>query len=238
MCKEAEAIILAAGKGTRLNCGDIPKAMVEVGGKPLVGYPLNSLYLSRFNTESITVVVGTRKEVVINYCAKSTQIKEQPLQDGNLSAIESGMKNLPDRFTDLLIIHADDALNVSPQIISELLHIHESQNMAATLLLSHCYRDSAHRKQYLVDNSNHVTSIEPIDQHTGELNVFCGIYCLDRKFLIDKIDFLKTEDENEQTITPIFGIALKQSRLGVCVTDLHWQGINIPKELASARSQF
>ncbi|MEK7084311.1 MAG: NTP transferase domain-containing protein, partial [Patescibacteria group bacterium] len=31
-------VILAAGKGTRLNCIDRPKVMLEIGGKPIVSY--------------------------------------------------------------------------------------------------------------------------------------------------------------------------------------------------------
>src|SRR3989338_1265264 len=36
--KKIGAVILAAGKGTRLGCTDCPKVMMEIGGRPIVTY--------------------------------------------------------------------------------------------------------------------------------------------------------------------------------------------------------
>ena len=40
-----QAVILAAGKGTRLKAktDDLPKAMIEIEGKPLLEYSLDAL---------------------------------------------------------------------------------------------------------------------------------------------------------------------------------------------------
>ena len=36
-------VILSAGKGTRLGCTDKPKVMLEIGGKPIVSYLVETL---------------------------------------------------------------------------------------------------------------------------------------------------------------------------------------------------
>jgi len=61
-----KAIILAAGEGTRLRplTHDIPKAMVLLGGKPLMEYNMERLipYVSEF-----IIVVQYKKEAIIKY---------------------------------------------------------------------------------------------------------------------------------------------------------------------------
>ena len=37
------AVVLSAGKGTRLNCEDVPKVMLEIGSKPIVSYIVETL---------------------------------------------------------------------------------------------------------------------------------------------------------------------------------------------------
>jgi len=238
MGKETCAVVLAAGSGLRLGCTDIPKAMVAVGGKPILGYSLSILYESRFAPDSITVVVGAGKDVVTTYCADSARICEQPLRDGNLSAIEAALSGLPDRFTDLLIIHADDGLNLTQKVVSELLHVHESQDMAVTLLLSHNFRSSAHRKQYLVDTHNRVVGSLPVGLQDGQVNVFTGVYCFDRQFFVEKARLVEKETERERTITPILNVALRENRLGAVIVDQTWLGINTPTELSVAKDRF
>src|SRR5699024_7908364 len=59
------AVILAAGKGTRLQTEgcDLPKVMREALGKPLLQYVLDALdFIPR---ENITLVVGYKKEKVL-----------------------------------------------------------------------------------------------------------------------------------------------------------------------------
>jgi len=59
-----EAIILAGGYGTRLKALglDVPKPMVEVGGRPFLEYLL--LYLRHQGVERVVLSTGYRKEVI------------------------------------------------------------------------------------------------------------------------------------------------------------------------------
>ena len=62
-----QAVILVGGRGERLNDGfrynpveEIPKPLVEVGGKPFLTYAINSLKLA--GIRDITLIVGYKKE--------------------------------------------------------------------------------------------------------------------------------------------------------------------------------
>lgn len=62
-----KAVILAAGMGNRLGkyTKDNTKAMIEVNGKKLIEYTLDSL--SKYNIKEVVIVVGYKKENLINY---------------------------------------------------------------------------------------------------------------------------------------------------------------------------
>ena len=58
-------VILAAGKGTRMNDPNLAKVMYEINGKPMVEYVVElagSLQASR-----TLIVVGWQKQMVIDY---------------------------------------------------------------------------------------------------------------------------------------------------------------------------
>ncbi len=62
-----QAVVLAAGEGTRLRplTEDKPKGMVEVAGKPILEHCLEQL--ADLGAESFHIVVGYRKEDIIQY---------------------------------------------------------------------------------------------------------------------------------------------------------------------------
>ncbi len=59
-----QAVILAAGQGTRLKTETdaLPKAMIEIGGKPLLEYSLEALIQNGIT--DVIIVVGFRHETI------------------------------------------------------------------------------------------------------------------------------------------------------------------------------
>jgi choline kinase len=72
------AVILAAGRGTRLNgiAGDGPKALVRVGALTLVERQIRAL--RRAGIAEVTVVVGCGAEQVRRHCGASVRYVENP----------------------------------------------------------------------------------------------------------------------------------------------------------------
>ncbi|WP_224270054.1 UTP--glucose-1-phosphate uridylyltransferase AglF [Haloprofundus salinisoli] len=66
-----KAVVLAAGKGTRLRplTDDKPKGMVEVDGKPILTHCFEQL--AELGAEEFIVVVGYRKEAIISHYGDS-----------------------------------------------------------------------------------------------------------------------------------------------------------------------
>jgi NDP-sugar pyrophosphorylase family protein len=89
-----KAVILAAGRGTRMRelTLTMPKPMVEVGGKPVLSYIIEGL--REAGVKRILIVVGYRKEVVMNHYGNGSAFgveiiyQEQIRQDGTGKVVE------------------------------------------------------------------------------------------------------------------------------------------------------
>jgi NDP-sugar pyrophosphorylase family protein len=89
-----KAVVLAAGRGTRMRelTLTMPKPMVEVGGKPVLSYILEGLRDA--GVRKTLIVVGFRKEVVMDYFGDGSAIgleivyTEQINQDGTGKVVE------------------------------------------------------------------------------------------------------------------------------------------------------
>ena len=89
-----KAVILAAGRGKRMRelTNDIPKPMVQVHGKPVVAYIIEGL--REAGIEQVLLIVGYRKEIVIDYFGKGSDFGvqidyvEQVTQDGTGRVVE------------------------------------------------------------------------------------------------------------------------------------------------------
>jgi len=83
---QRKAIVLAAGKGTRLQSEsmDLPKALRMLCGKPLIRYVLDNLNFQA--PDDITIVVGFRKEMVIEALGQAYRYVEQQEQNGTARA--------------------------------------------------------------------------------------------------------------------------------------------------------
>ncbi|HUT57970.1 MAG TPA: NTP transferase domain-containing protein, partial [Phycisphaerae bacterium] len=68
---EVSAIILAAGKGTRMN-SDAPKVLHEVCGRPMLAWVIDAC--RAIEVDRILVVVGYKKEVIIDNFADQPDV--------------------------------------------------------------------------------------------------------------------------------------------------------------------
>ena len=72
MNKELRVVILAAGKGKRMN-SDLPKVLHKLKGKTLIDYVIDESEL--LNPKEIVLVVGFKKEHVIKHTENRVNLK-------------------------------------------------------------------------------------------------------------------------------------------------------------------
>jgi dTDP-glucose pyrophosphorylase len=103
MTKIDKAIVLAAGRGTRMRelTAELPKPMIEVRGKPVLQHIVEGLRDA--GVRDFLIVVGYRADVVRGFFADGSrysvaiQYKTQTVQDGTGRVVELGHDFVTDR---------------------------------------------------------------------------------------------------------------------------------------------
>ena len=134
MKKDFQALILAAGKGTRFK-SDIIKVLHPLMGKTMLRAVLDSI--SRLGPDKTHLVVGYQKDKVIESLSSlDIGFVEQKTQKGTAHAVmaaQSVLEKFPD--ADLLIMNGDLPL-IRPETLRPLLRQHRRRGNALTFMTS------------------------------------------------------------------------------------------------------
>jgi UDP-N-acetylglucosamine diphosphorylase/glucosamine-1-phosphate N-acetyltransferase len=125
------AIILAAGKGTRMNSG-LPKVLHEVAGKPMVQWVINSVKEAGANR--IILVIGHDAKLVKNTIRNVEYVLQEP-QLGTGHAVLECKETLADFNGNIVVLGGDGPL-LRPSTIHDMLERQESTSATATLATS------------------------------------------------------------------------------------------------------
>lgn len=134
LSNDVGVVILAAGKGTRLNCVDIPKVMLKIGGRAIVSYIIQTLFGMGFSKDRIAVAVGFQKEKVREYFGDSFIYADQIEQLGTAHAAYIGMKALPLEVKDVLVIGGDDSAFYTEETLFDFIDKHKKSGAVLSLL--------------------------------------------------------------------------------------------------------
>tara|TARA_E500000318_G_scaffold5598_2_gene5770 strand:- start:81240 stop:82025 length:786 start_codon:yes stop_codon:yes gene_type:complete len=211
-----EAIILAAGKGTRMQ-SDLPKVCHEVGGRPMVCAVVDACLDS--GCDRIVVVVGYKQELVreaLESYGDKVEFAVQHEQLGTGHAVVSAVDAFPfeDRAeTDVFVLCGDGPL-IRSSTLDTMLALHRSRNAAATLATSviddpsgygRIVRDTDGRFERIVEQKN----ASEDELKINEVNP--SYYCMNALAMFEA---LKQVNRNELTgeyyITDVFELMLKR----------------------------
>ena len=127
-------VVLAAGRGSRINCADAPKVMLEIGGKPIVSYIVETLKSAGFGREQICSVIGFQKEQVMEHFGDSVIYAAQEEQNGTAHAAYLGMKVLPPEIKQVLVVGGDDSAFYTGETILDFISAHREAGARLSLL--------------------------------------------------------------------------------------------------------
>ncbi len=132
MTKDVSAIVLAAGKGTRMK-SSLPKVLHSLCGMPLIYYSLEVLKSSQ-PIKKIVVVTGFAKDKVraeVNRLFKGVTFSVQKKLNGSAKAVESALSLIKSR--QVLIMCADSPL-LDKRSVSQALRAHIKSGNDCTVL--------------------------------------------------------------------------------------------------------
>ena len=129
--RETLAVILAAGKGTRMK-SDLPKVLHTILGKPLVSFVIDACALA--GTQRTLLVIGHQAERVKETIGSGVEYALQAQQLGTGHALLIAAQALEKGFAGDVLVLVGDAPFLSGEILHALLDHHRTTNAAATMM--------------------------------------------------------------------------------------------------------
>lgn len=203
------AVIMAAGKGTRMKDSSKAKVMFEVLGKPMVHYVVE--LANKLNASRIIAVVGYQRETVIQYIQNShpdVEIVIQAEQLGTGHAVMQSEAPLKEFSGDVVILSGDVPL-LTAESMQNILRCHCSTNASATILTADFADPTGYGR--IIRNSDATVKgiVEHKDATEGERRITeinSGIYIFDRQKLFAALQHITPQNvQNEYYLTDVFG---------------------------------
>lgn len=238
-------IILAAGKGSRINSHEINKVCLQFNGKPLIIYGAN---LMQAVADTTMVVVGAYSDSVKQALAKyPVNFVTQAEQLGTADAVKTAINSLTE-VPDLVFVgYGDHMMFYKPNTIRELIKLH-LQTKAAMSLISTIHKNPNELSwgRIIRDQSGKVTDSREQKDATEEekqiTELNAGFYCFDFSFLKNNLAKVpRSAVSGEYYINSLVQIAANQ---GLTVSSLKVPfnqvgiGINKQEELQQSEALY
>jgi len=234
----AAAIILAAGKGTRMK-SHLPKVLHPIAGRPMIGHVLASL--APLGCAPIVVVVGPGMEAVSKAVAPNrTALQAEQLGTGH--AALAAKAALGQREGDVLILYGDTPF-ISTETFEALLARRRAEDRPAAVVLGMRPGDPTGYGRLLVDGKGQLEAIvEHRDATAEERRIgLCnsGVMAVEGALLWDLLGEVGNDNaKGEYYLTDIVALARRRGRLAAAIEAPAEElvGINSRAELAAAEA--
>ena len=238
-------IILAAGKGKRMNNPDIPKVMALLADKPLIGHVIDSI--EPLHPSHTVVIVGHHKEKVKEYITSLSQLSGMNLltvvqeeQLGTGHAVAQAEHTLQGVGGDILILSGDVPL-MSTQTIEYFINEHKNNNAIISVLSAHIPESTGYGRIVRNNENQFLKIVEHKDASDDEKTINeinSGIYCVKAEYLFSSLHKVSNFNaQGEYYLTDIVGILQQEGhkvQAVVCSDYREILGINTSEELAAA----
>lgn len=204
------AIVLAAGKGTRLR-SDTAKVLHRVAGRSLVGHVLEAL--RPLGLGQVVVVVGHQRDDVAAEVAaiglQGTTCAVQDEQLGTGHAVEVALPSLDPGIDRVLVINGDAPLLTSGTLAALADHAPDASTILTTVL-----GDAAGYGRVLRDAGGSVLGVvehaDATDEQRQVDEVNAGMYAFDARKLMGLLRRIEAGNEQgERYITEVVGLLVE-----------------------------
>lgn len=220
---------------------DIPKPMLEVGGRPLMQKPIESLYQMGFGANTITTVIGHGGGVIQAYFRDDMRYVEQTELTGNAGAIDAFLEQSEENLSrDILVIQGDDAEQASVTNLRGLVDLHLSRTADVSILTVNKPDTGSNRIEYVYDVDGRVTGMKLIETTDGSGRYTAGIYIFKEEFLREYLPQLKdsTVPDKEIGIFDLIKLAIKDGkRVFLHLSETPYTAVNSPEGLDRLRNK-
>ena len=234
---KATAVILAAGKGTRMRSAR-PKVLHEVCGITLLECVIEAVQNAEI--PQIMVVVGDKKEEVKDSLkGVAVKIVEQQEQLGTAHAVLSAM-HLLSGLTDVVMVLNGDAPLIKPQTLKKLIAANAENDADMTLLTAFLDRPNGYGRIFRDSRGCIKGIIEESEANAAELQIKeinVGMYVFKIKSLLEGLSEIAPRNKKgEFYLTDIISIFYRKGKKIEGLESINTTevlGINTQRELAA-----
>ncbi len=231
-----KALILAAGKGTRME-SDLPKVLHTVDGKPMVHYSIQAA--KDAGASEVCCIVGYKNELVKRTVYDVVSFAEQKEQLGTGHAVKCAMSFI-DSGTDTLILCGDTPL-ITGDSLKALYEKHKKESNGVTVMSAILEDPKGYGRIIRDADGSFMAITEDKDcteeeRQTKEVNA--GIYIFNSDALLASLALLKNDNaQGEYYLTDTVGIirrtGLRVDAMPVADAD-EIRGVNTVAQLEEA----
>lgn len=243
MNSDFAAIILAAGKGKRMNLKTVNKVALPLGGKPMILHTFG--ILEKLKIKTVIIVIGFSKHSVMDlFSNKKVKFCEQKKRLGTAHAVSAAMKEMPSKIKNVLVLHGDDSALYKTDTIRQLIEKHLQSQASFTFLtiemenptgLGRVIRGKKGAVLGIVEEKDATLAILKIN----EINPACYVFKVEflNKYL-PKIQ--KSPVTGEYYLTSLIDIGIKNGEKieTLQAGSFAWRGVNTKEELSQAEKLF
>lgn len=199
------ALILASGKGTRMNSGEgspIPKTLFELDGKPMIDHIYELLNSSGF--KNIFVMVGYKHELIRSHLGDKVQYIFQEELNGTGHSLQVAEPNLRS-FEKIFIINGDTPF-FSAETVEDMINVDADIVLASSIVENPTGYGRIIRK---VENEvEEIKEEKDADEEEKKINeVNAGCYAFKTHWLEEALEKLTLSPSGEYYITELPRIA-------------------------------
>ena len=242
----AAAIILAAGKGTRMKSAR-PKVLHPLAGKALLGHAIDAV--AALKPGALCVVIRHEREAVAqyvnSYCPQAI-LADQDEIPGTGRAVQCALQKLGEQgqLSGTVVITSGDVPLLESSTLERMLQTHQEAGNQVTILTTQVPDPTGYGRIIRSETGAVSAIVEDRDcqenqRQIQEINA--GIYAFDAQFLSQALSGLDTDnDQGEVYLTDTIAIAAGNGRAGAYLLEDYMQaeGCNDRIQLAGLHREY
>ena len=217
MKKNLKAVVLAAGKSTRMRSSK-SKMVHPILGKEIINFLLDSLIEAGLSERDIVIVVGENENEIRGVVHKQVQYAIQEQQLGTAHALLSAGSHIRDHQGDVLVLVGDNPY-ITADALEKLLFTHRDKKAACSFISAIFPHTPPPYGRVIRDHDGSVVDvIEEADATPPQLQireVNSSIYAFDNRVVFPRLSRIENRNvKKEYYLTDIIRI-LKNDRFRV-----------------------
>ena len=232
------ALVLAAGKGTRMN-SEIPKPLSLVYGKPIISWIIESF---KKNKIDICLIINPRDKKIFKNYHNDVRFVYQNNPKGTGHAVIQAIEIIKN-YSNIFIFVGDSPF-IGSNIIFKMINSHSYNNSDCTIL-SGIFNEKKFPYARVIRKNKSITKfVEEKDTNDSEFQVnelFCSHYLFKSKILLKFLKYLKPDNKNSEIyLTDILNHLIKNNKSinSIIIKDwMHLVGLNTKEDISWIESQ-